>query len=300
MFLFDVAPRIAANLVGLAVAGLTHSVTLYLAIQLVGGVVLVVCSASVVRKRFGRPDRTSVSRLATTLRYQSSGVLSAIAGSAYTNIPIVFVGAVGGARRDEVLFAFRILRIAITGITPLTQFLQGWVPRRDSDVVQQLKRLRIALRLAAATALVMTLGLASLLPAVSSLVTDGQIFVSFDVSAAIAIAVGAIAASQITGLVCLVGLGRERAVAVSTTAGAIAGVALMLAFNAFAAAAGVAWSVAVAETVVLVVQCAALRRAMHSLEQSAMRAAATPGSRRPVEPLAPASPGKRDTASRVS
>lgn len=284
MFLLDVAPRIVANLVGLAIAGLTHSVLLYLAIQTMGGVALVIGSSVVVRRRFGRAVPASFPALLACLRDQSAGVLSAIAGSAYTNIPVIFVGAVGGLRRDEVLFAFRVLRIAITAITPLTQFLQGWVPRRDVEPARQLWRIRLALRLAVATAIVTTAGLAILLPSVSTIISGGQIAVSFDVSLAVGIAVGAIAMSQITGLVCLIGLGKDRAVAYSTLAGAAIGLVLMFGLHAVAEDAGVAWSVAVAELVVVAYQCVALAKALRPLNRRAHAPEVPTGSDVPEAP----------------
>lgn len=269
MFLLDAGPRIVANLIGLLGAAVTHSASVYLIVQLVGGIVLVVASSLAMRRRFGAPGPLTTRDLRETIRQQSSGVLSAIAGSAYTSLPVIFVGVVGGPRRDEILLAFRVLRISVTASGPLTQYLQGWAPRQDGGGARRLWRIRTSIKVAGAAAVVATLVLALILPLLSALISRGQILVSYDVAVPIAIAVGAIIASQTTGLVCLVALGRVRAVALSTVSGAVVGVLSLFLLHALADEPGVAWSVAIAELVVVAYQVVALQGALRSLGQEA-------------------------------
>jgi O-antigen/teichoic acid export membrane protein len=193
-------------------------------------------------------------------RLSGSYAAMVTAGTAtlYVNAPLIIVSSVIPSVTPIYAAAEKIQRFALTGIAPLTQIIQGYIPSA-SDRAQVHQRIRRSIMLTAGIALVFGAVVAGALPWIASILTAAKIVVPFGLSIPMGISSVLIIVSGVTGLAALVALGRERALAVSTVLGAVIGLPLTIVLALTTGVEGAAWAVAFSEVIVLGYQLIVLR-----------------------------------------
>jgi len=176
----------------------------------------------------------------------------------YVNAPLIIVTTVIPSVTPIYAAAEKIQRFALTGIAPLTQIIQGYIPSAPNQS-QVHRRIRRSVIVTSAVAIAFGAVIAGALPWIASILTAGKIAVPFGLSIPMGISSLLIIVSGVTGLAALVALGRERALAVSTVLGAVIGLPLTVARAMTVGMEGAAWAVTFSEVIVLGYQLIVLR-----------------------------------------
>ena len=256
----DSLPRAAGTIAGLFALSAGGGVEEFAALQLVGALtpfLYCVVFASRASADWGWRCRA----IGRRLKSNGHAVAIALSAAAYGLVPMVVVAVRVPGALPSFALADRFSKYALVGTQPIIQLAQGHVPATSSPVELR-ERCRRALNLA----LVAGLGVGSLFaifaPLGARVLTQGDVAIGIGLCLPMGIVVGSVMVTGIVGLACLVALGRVRAVAASTFAGALVGLPLAIVVAPAFGGVGVAWSVAVAELFVLVVQVVALRSAL--------------------------------------
>lgn len=262
LFLFDAIPRILGTAAGTGVLLLTRELGWFVAAQLVGSVVSVVLSAVNIRRRHPRryvdlSFRGSLSRLRNGL----PGVLTVATTALYVNVPIVVVAALAPGGVAIYAIADKLQKFAVLAAGPVTQVAQGYVPNAANRHDQNL-RIRRAVRTGAVLSALFGVATFLFLPVVARGLSGSLLDVPYSLSAPMGITVAAIVLSGVTGLACLMAIGKSRDVATSTIIGAIVGVPASAVGALLFGVTGVAFGVAIAELAVVVYQVLVLRFAL--------------------------------------
>jgi hypothetical protein len=171
----------------------------------------------------------------------------------YVNLPLVLLAPVLGPGIAVFALGDKLLKFSLVAINPLQKIMQGWVPA-VSDKAELIVRCNRSLRFVSFTAALVSVLFFSGAPLVSEALTQGAIEVPFGLSLPLGIALGGITLTGVIGLVYLPALGGEKHLALSTLAGATAGIPLMIVALMNRSSAAMAWAVAVAEVVVMCYQ----------------------------------------------
>lgn len=189
---------------------------------------------------------------------QWPGVTTSLIASSYKYLPLLCISMLAPGYAPAYAVVDRVLKFAIAGVRPLSQALQGWVPKGSPSALAG--RISVAYKVALVVGAGAGLGFVAIGPYLTHLVGDGQISLGVDiiVPASFALAFGTVA--QTTGLACLMARGQAKTVAFS--AGVGAGICLIIIWPAVISmgAVGAMWCVALAEAGVLLVQTVALFR----------------------------------------
>jgi O-antigen/teichoic acid export membrane protein len=189
---------------------------------------------------------------------KGSGVLATLLGSTYWTLPLVFVSALAPEATPVYALADRLLRLALTALSPLSQVAQGWVPAGPpGELGRRIRRALSAIALAGAAA---GSGLAILGPWVGLLLSGFAVRLPWSVTVPLGLALGACLVTTTVGLACLVPLGRQAFLLYSAVAGAVVNLVMQFALVPRFGATGAACAVAAAEGGVLLVQLTALLR----------------------------------------
>lgn len=260
LLLWDTMPRVIGTWVGLAATLISRDVTMFVALQAVFSVAGAIVSSIVILRGSTARPRFSWQRALATMRAQIPGVVTAGTTAMYTNIPLIIVALAEAQAKAPFALGYRLLKISLSAGAPLTQFLQGWIPRARADQVPD--RVRAAARIAIGAGALGGIAFVLCVPWVGGAFALGHIHLPFAFSLPFGLAFGLIVASQTIGLACLTSLERARDLAGSTLAGAVLGTFAMLAASGAAGATGVVWAFVAAEATVLGVQIILLRRAV--------------------------------------
>lgn len=259
LLLFDTVPTVVGAVLGLLGTWLTGELWVYLLFQGLGYIAAVTISAQVVRhspQETGFQDRTP---LKTMLASQRHAVSATLVSGLYVTLPMVAVTAFLPGLQPMYAMADRLFKYASIAFLPVQQFFQSWVPVDDGG---RPRRMRIATLSAVGIGGIAGALIAGLSPWASMLLSVGKISVPLSVSLPLGVAFLGIATAAVVGYACLVSLGRVRALAASTTIGALVGAPLILLFAVLGSLPAVAWAVAISELCVAGYQLSVLRKAM--------------------------------------
>lgn len=264
LFFCDTAPRVVSTVVGLVLVLLGANLAVYSATQLLIGSLQILFpildvlrlpkeGASVGGERgFGAARRA--------LSSQVGAVVVAATGAFYVSAPLIAVGLFAPGQAALYAVGDRILKFCFNVLSPTAQAVQSWVPSTDREVL--VGRSKVALRASVAFGAVGAVFVAFLLWIGAPLLTSGQVELGPLLILALAGSFPAIAVSRIAGFVCLVAFDRVKALAVSTVAGAVAGLAALAVLTPVAGAVGAAFGFFASEVAVTVSQVISLRRAL--------------------------------------
>lgn len=252
-------PRAIALVAGSLLSLVAASLVPFATVLILGGVLSAVLSVRSVMRRYATPWRDVVRQpqeLRAVVARQLPGLTTTSTSALYVAFPTVFLGWIFPQALAPYALADKLVRFALAASMPVIQVLQGWVPQRGfaQTVSRATKATTAACLIGAGGA-----GLAALLlPPIGSLFSSGEVTIPWSMAIAQGLTVGSVFASQVVGLACLIALGKDAWVARSTVLGAVVGVPLAVMATLRFEAVGMAWAVAVSESLVLAVQLAVL------------------------------------------
>lgn len=266
LFFLDTLPRALGTVFGGLLFLLTRELWNLAAIQLIGGIVSITISA----RHSARPRERieghewSVRTALGHTRGQMYASITAITASIYLALPTLVIASIAPQATGAYALADRLGRFSLLALTPFSQWLQGWVPRRDGDRLARHRRIRLASLSAGSVGVVTGVGVALLGPFVAHLLGGGNVVVGFALTVPIGVTVLMSTVSRCTGMACLQALGRYKDVAASAILGAIVGLPLLVVLVPVLSAPGAALAVTIAETSVTIFQVFRLRRALRA------------------------------------
>lgn len=257
LLIADTLPRAAGTTLGMGALLLGGGILAFAVIQLLGAVLPFLYSALRVAAPPADWER-SAGGIRRRLARNLDAVVTAIAAAAYGLLPTIVVAGLARPSLPTYALADKFSKYALVAMQPVVQLSQGYVPaaRTRQELISRSRRTVGSVSVVSVLA---GLVAATCAPIAAEVMTQGQIELSWSLAIAMGVIVSSILMTGVIGLACLVALGRTRTVAVSTVVGAGLGLPLSIVGAEASGAEGVAWSVAVAELAVLLVQAAALR-----------------------------------------
>ncbi|CAG7599468.1 hypothetical protein [Rhodococcus opacus] len=211
----------------------------------------------------------SVSRAMRLHRTEKGLAASQILASAYASGPVTIVAAITSpAVVARFSSADKMYRPATMVLGASVNALQSWVSEHGNG--KDRRRLHLALMLTGLLGIIGGLGIAVLGVPASRLIFGPDLATTPGVAIAFAVAFVAVAANSASGRLILIPAGDSRAVLLSTCAGAIVGLPLMIACGVTFGATGVAWAFAASEIVVAAVQLLPAQRTLNRMDVSAI------------------------------
>lgn len=264
LFFCDTAPRVVSTIVGLGLVLLGADLAVYSLTQLVIGSLQILFPILDVLKLPKTGGVLALERgfraARRALSEQVGAVVVAATGAFYVSAPLIAVGFFAPGQTAVFAVGDRILKFCFNVLSPTAQAVQSWVPTSDRNLLA--KRSALALRASVVFGIVGAVFVAFLLAFGAPLLTGGQVHLEPLLILALAGSFPAIAVSRIAGFVCLVAFDRVRALAVSTVAGAIAGLAALAVLTPLLGAVGAAIGFFASEVAVTISQVISLRKAM--------------------------------------
>ncbi|WAP59491.1 hypothetical protein [Streptomyces sp. S465] len=267
LVLLETVPNVAATLLGAWLTVLSGFVLPILVLPLLGAMVSpVVASVQILGSRRLRASDFHFSNVVAALRKDAAAAATGATTALYVTLPVLLLAAVNHGAVASFAAAERLERSALSLATPVTKVLQGWVPSTDQRLV--VPRILRALVIGVATSATLATAAACTAAPILRLTTDGEISISLASSLFLGLIVGAIALSQVTGIVCLASLGLFAKVLTSTILGAVVGLVLVPAIGHHYGTAGALAALAVAELTVLLYQLWAVLTALRELKEA--------------------------------
>ncbi len=255
-------PRALGTIAGAALLFVTHSLVLFVVVQLVGILISIgMTTRSINARHRDGALNLSVRQGFTRLKASYASMVTAGTAALYVNVPLIVVSAVVPLATPVYAAAEKIQRFALLAMSPFTQVVQGYIPNAD-DVAGIRQRIVRSVGVALGFGVALAAVLGALLPWGANIITAGKVSVPFSLSIPMGLTTGLIMISGVTGLAALVALGKQRTVALSTVVGACVGLPLTIALGLVVGLEGIAWSVTLSEVLVLVIQAVALARAL--------------------------------------
>ncbi|MEN9751904.1 MAG: hypothetical protein RLZZ600_951 [Actinomycetota bacterium] len=251
LIMLEAVPRTVGIVIALGALAFTKSLVVFAVIQLVTVVASIWLTTRNITTRYaeGVFDR-SIREGLRRLRGSYAAMVTAGTATLYVNAPLIIVSTVIPSITPIYAAAEKIQRFALTGIAPLTQIIQGYIPSAPS-AAEVRQRIRRSIMLTLVVATIFGAVIAGALPWLASILTAGKIAVPFGLSIPMGLSSLLIIVSGVTGLAALVALGKERALAVSTVLGAVIGLPLTVVLALTVGMEGAAWAVTFSEVIVL-------------------------------------------------
>ena len=222
--LLDAVPRAAATVIGLAVLVLTKNMFWYIALQFVCDLVLVYFfvhrSAS-----FGARFDLGRAHAWRMLRRQHAAVLITTATNAIGSLPLTIVSAFRLPAIATYALTDRIRGYASGALGPLVGTAQGRLHSPDRAVLRQ--RIRVALRVWSAAAVIVAVGFVFAASWVGRLLSHNSIAIQPSIAIPFAITLGLVIMTDFIGGAALLALERVHDVARSWTFAAVVGLPLV-------------------------------------------------------------------------
>ncbi len=255
--LLDTAPRVIGAAAG-AIAVLAGApLVAFPAVQLLGVLGGVALSTRFIAGPKSRVvSNFSWTRVFAALRGQSHGVILAVAGAAYSAVPLSLVAFVAPSALPSYALVDKLLRFATTAYAPIVQFLQGWVPTGGALAVR--RKIPRAFGLGVGLAAVGAVAFVLLAPWLAGILSHSEVAVSRWLVAGFAVTLLFMVVSQITGLVCLLALDHSQRLALFTAVGIVIALPSIYLGALLGGAVGAAWMLALGEFVALAPQLALL------------------------------------------
>ncbi|WP_285319961.1 polysaccharide biosynthesis C-terminal domain-containing protein [Pseudarthrobacter sp. lyk4-40-TYG-27] len=263
LFLFDALPQLLGTVIGVGILVLTRDFTLLVVTQLIFNVVAVWVSSTVIlRSGEGLKANFSPRNSLRQMAHQRHGVITAATGSFYVNLPMLAVNAIIPSQLASYAIADRLFRFAVTGFSPVLQFVQGWIPAAGAGSTNH--RINRASQLTPLLGLAGGSVLAAAGPWAAQVLVPGTNNFGYNLSIPVGVSFAAVAISQVIGLACLVPIGKARELAASTLVGAVIGTPVIVVGAILLGVPGVVWGMALSEVVVAAFQWRVLRRYLKS------------------------------------
>lgn len=199
----------------------------------------------------------SLSWSASHIGRQALPSATAVATSLYGALPTLAVAWLAPGGVGVFALAERLGRYVTMAVTPLHNWMQGWVPAADNLRAMK-QRMRAVISTAVLAGTSFAVALVMLGPSLGQLLSGGAITLGSAVVIGVAVSVGATTISRCTGSACLIALGDSKSVAFSSFIGAGTCVLVLGLFVAPLGAVGAALAMAMAEAAVALYQGVAL------------------------------------------
>lgn len=247
LLLCDTMPRVVGVVIGVSLLTVGAGAAVYAASVLLGSCIAAVLPLVVAgRGSFAKSGPTS----------RDLAFLTTVCFYATTSAPLLAVAWLASGDQPAYAMADRLLAIGLAVLAAYTQAMQGWVPEHSAAIYSRTVRgLWWAVALAVVAFLVATLGM----PVVASVLSSGSIGVPSSIAASLGVVAMLVTLSQYLGLVVLAGVGGWRWVATSAVAGVVVGIPVTCVLAAAHGGLGAALGCVVAESIVLLVQVAAVK-----------------------------------------
>ena len=257
-------PRALGTLAGATLLFVTHSLLVFVLVQLLGILISIGMTTRSINARHSEGAlNLSVRQGFTRLKDSYASMVTAGTAALYVNVPLIVVSAVVPLATPVYAAAEKIQRFALLAMTPFTQVVQGYIPNAE-DVAGIRPRIIRSVGIALGFGVSIAVALGGLLPWVATVITAGEVSVPFTLSIPMGLTTGLIVITGVTGLAALVALGKQRTVALSTVVGACIGLPLTVVLGVLTGVEGIAWSVTFSEVLVLAIQGVALTRALRT------------------------------------
>lgn len=224
VFLLDAVPRAAGVVFGLVAVWITHSLLAFAASITVAALVSLFLSYRVSLRGAGPAPKPTLSLVWSELVAQRHGVVTTTMASLYYNSALIVVSVISPASLEPFALVFKLYNYAGAALVPVLQFAQGWLPSGGPGLLP--RRVRVATR----TALLASVGLAFvatlLIPTMGAVLSVGAVEIPWSLAIPFGVCIGAMLVNQIVGQAGLVAIGSASTLALTTSVGAIAGVAL--------------------------------------------------------------------------
>jgi O-antigen/teichoic acid export membrane protein len=263
LFFLDGVPRWAGSLVGSVALVISQDLFLFLWIQLAGGVLAVALSITVVIRNGPIVEKGSWGLRSAFIgvRSQLWAGTTVVAATSFAALPTLVLAALAPTSVPIYALGERLVRFAIMSVTPFFQWVQAWVPRA-SDTRSRASKIRLATNVSYCLALPLGLLVAFVGPFGGHILSVGVIELPLPLTMALGIAVASSVISRVVGMACLLTLGDDRSVALSSILGALVGTPLLFLFVSVMQSTGAAVALALAEIAVVTFQLIALYSAM--------------------------------------
>jgi O-antigen/teichoic acid export membrane protein len=249
----DTAPRVVGAAAGVGAVFAGAPLMAFPVLQLVGVAGGILLSTNRILGWSGSVlSGFSLRRAIRVLRGQSHGMVLAIASAGYSALPVPIVALAAPASLPAYVLIDKLLRFATTAYAPLIQFLQGWVPGRSSRSIRW--RIRMAFFLGLFVALTGGAGFAALALSFSRILSHGQVSPARGLVLGFAVTLACMVMSAVTGLVCLLSIGKSRQLAYLSAVGVAVGLPAIVGGALTFGAVGAAWMLALGESVMLAPQ----------------------------------------------
>ncbi|ONK10476.1 hypothetical protein [Streptomyces sp. MP131-18] len=267
LVLLETIPNVAATLLGAFLTVYSGYVLPILVLPLLGALISpIVASVQILGTRRLCASDFRFANAVAALRKDAAPAATGATTALYVTLPVLLVAAVNHGAVASFAAAERLQRSALSLATPVTKVLQGWVPSTDQRIV--VSRIFRALAIGAATSATLATITAFTAAPILRLTTGGEISISVSSSLFLGLIVGAIALSQVTGIVCLASLGIFSKVLTSTILGAIVGLGLVPVIGHSHGTVGALGALALAELTVLLYQLWAVLAALRELRKA--------------------------------
>lgn len=256
-FFRDALPRAAASVVAPLAALMGATQPILGGVILTGSFVALISSWRFVNAEAqGEMLKVDKASFFASLSKQWHGLLSGGVSAIYMTLPTVFVGIMAPSAAGVFALGDKFVRLTSTALLPLTQVLQGWVPRATVD--GRRSRAVRASRISALTGVCVGAALALAAPTVALFFTQGKVPIGFELSIPMGLVLACTLTTQVLGAGCLGAYGDFRAIAISAVVGAAVGLPVLLFATAAFGAPGAMSAVVAAESGVLLTQAVAL------------------------------------------
>ena len=263
LFVWDGLPRWIGSVVGVGSLFVWQDVYIFLWIQLAGGILSSAVATIVVIGRGPAVDRESwgVAEAFRGVKSQMYAGITVVTATSFASLPTLVIAAIAPASVPVYALGERLMRLALMAATPIFQWAQGWVPKSTSERPREW-RIRMATRASYVLAIPVGLAVAVGGPFAGDLLSGGAVELPWELTIPLGVAVATSTISRVVGMACLLALGRDRSVAVSALYGAAVGTPLLFILVITSGSTGAAISLAISETIVVVYQIFALRKAV--------------------------------------
>jgi hypothetical protein len=232
--LLDTLPRVAGTLTGVMLTAATGQLLPFALAQLTGSIVALLVSSATIFRGTHLDVRAAAdpARIRRSLLEQRHGVVATGMLAAYIPAVLAIIALFSPAFLPMFVLADRLGKFVAQAVSPIQQVLQGWVPAASGR--ERLRRMAIAARIVAVTALVAGGLYTVFLTPASELLAHGQ--VAFPVAAVIAFGINmtlTVVSPFLTNLG-LMAYGRLRATAMSVAVSVVVTLASLLVVEAVA------------------------------------------------------------------
>ncbi|BDZ44140.1 polysaccharide biosynthesis C-terminal domain-containing protein [Naasia aerilata] len=263
LLLMDATPRALGAIVGVVLLVLTGVLAAFVVIQVLFAAAGVLASLRTLTRRYpAEARRVDIKGMLADVRAQAFAGLTVATSTVYLALPTLVLALLAPSAIPAYAIADRIARFSLVAVTPMYQWLQSWVPSAAPGEIG--RRIRATVLASVLTAIVLAVALFVSGHWIASVLTSGRVALNDLLIGGIAVSVGMSAISRGTGMVALLALERDRAVALSAVLGAVVAVPAMLLLVPPLGAAGAALAVAISEAIVTATQSIVLRGVLRS------------------------------------